>query len=125
MRIASVAALVGFSTLTIAELAKPDLGTFNLSPSSLKGIDRHHRVDALHGDSIQLRPRDYDPDEPADQETWEHFVLKGGALMCAMRNSDKFAGEWLNDARTPPSAASIWQDDLKRESHCAFAFILE
>ncbi|CAO2649457.1 Nn.00g068420.m01.CDS01 [Neocucurbitaria sp. VM-36] len=115
MRIASVAALVSHRILTIAELSKADTGTFNPSPPSPKGIDRHYRVDALHGDSIRLRPRDFDPDEPADQETWEYFVLKGGALMCAMRNSDKFAGEWLNDARTPPSAASVWQGDLKQE----------
>ena len=112
MRITSVAVLAVVVTLTICNIAKAVPKSY-IRPQLPPKIEDDPQ-DRL-GNSARLLPRDYDPDVLADQVTWDKFVLKGGALMCAMKNSDKFAGEWLNDARNPPSAASVWQGDLTRE----------
>lgn len=106
-------------TLTNGEISKDVRESFDLSrPLAKKQHDQHYRADVSQGDTMQLYPRHrqwYDPDVLADQTTWDRYVSKGRALMCAMRNSDKFAGEMLNDARSPASAASVWQGDLTRE----------
>ncbi|KAF1851022.1 uncharacterized protein K460DRAFT_271378 [Cucurbitaria berberidis CBS 394.84] len=106
MIVTLVAVVAGFTTLSVCEEFNAVPGSFNLSQSPPKTV---------HDNTLPLHSLDYSPDILADQVTWDRFVLKGGALVCAMRNSDKLAGEWLNDVRDPPSAASVWQGDLKPE----------
>jgi len=57
----------------------------------------------------------FDPNNVADDALWDRYVAKGYSLMCALRGSDQFAGEYLNDQRSPPSAASIWRGDFAQD----------
>lgn len=59
----------------------------------------------------------FDGDDIADDEDWAKYTSKGGALMCGLRGTDQTAGSLMNDRRNPPSAASIWNGDLRQELH--------
>jgi hypothetical protein len=50
-----------------------------------------------------------------DDDNWDKYVAKGNHLNCIMRASDAGAGFLIDDKRKPPSAASIWSGDLRRE----------
>ncbi|KAF1956344.1 hypothetical protein CC80DRAFT_362839, partial [Byssothecium circinans] len=54
-------------------------------------------------------------DEIAEDELWDKASCKGGRLVAAMLGTDEDAGKLIDDKRTPPSAASHWQGDLKSE----------
>jgi hypothetical protein len=56
----------------------------------------------------------YDPDDAASPKLWNRYIIKGGALMCALRHSDQFAGDYPNDDRDLKSAASRWRGEFQR-----------
>ncbi|OAL50382.1 hypothetical protein IQ07DRAFT_509705 [Pyrenochaeta sp. DS3sAY3a] len=61
---------------------------------------------------------DFDPSRwYADDELWERYVQKGEHLVCLMQATDRGAGFLIQDTRTPPSAASPWNGDLREELH--------
>lgn len=66
----------------------------------------------IHLPPVETGFDDWDVSSDAD---WELYTRKGGALMCGLLGTDQTAGRLLNDKRTPPSAASAWQGDLKEE----------
>jgi hypothetical protein len=57
----------------------------------------------------------FEDDDLASPEDFEKYANKGGALLCAMLGTDRTAGRLLQDARDPPSAASIWRGNLVEE----------
>lgn len=56
-------------------------------------------------------------DDLASSADFSKFADKGGALICALAGTDRTAGHLLGDKRDPPSAASIWTDNLKQALH--------
>jgi hypothetical protein len=74
-----------------------------LLDSSTAGTDSTVRIAA-----------DYDPNAYADAAMWTRYVTKGSALGCVMRYPDQFAGDYLNDDRTPKSAARRWPGGFRR-----------
>ncbi|KAF2637896.1 hypothetical protein P280DRAFT_85746 [Massarina eburnea CBS 473.64] len=69
---------------------------------------------ALVAPRSKLVPR-FDEDDVASNELWQRVTCKGGRLIAAMLGSDEDAGKLIDDKRTPSSASSVWQGDLKSE----------
>jgi len=68
---------------------------------------------ALSTNTTLLR-RFWDDDVSSDAD-WAKYTSKGGTLMCGLEGTDLTAGHQLWDTRTPPSAASVWNGDLRQE----------
>jgi hypothetical protein len=56
-----------------------------------------------------LHVRDFDPNNLADDATWEKFKCKGSKLVQAMKSSDAEAGQLMDR----PSAESEFRGDMK------------
>jgi hypothetical protein len=54
-------------------------------------------------------------DDYASEKDWDTYTHKGGALMCGLKGSDETAGRQIKDTRTPPSAKTQLNGDLKTE----------
>jgi hypothetical protein len=54
-------------------------------------------------------------DDYATQQDWDEYAYKGGALMCGLEGDDETAGGQMKDTRTPPSARTQFNGDLKTE----------
>jgi hypothetical protein len=74
--------------------------------------------------STRLPARELDPlrptiafwdDDYASDKDWDKYTHKGGALMCGLEGSDETAGGQMGDKRTPPSARTQFNGDLKTE----------
>lgn len=63
---------------------------------------------------IQTAGTDWDPNVIASDVNWNKYIEKGRWYRCLLSMSDKKAGKELFDPRTPPSAESVWDEDLER-----------
>jgi hypothetical protein len=115
MRVNAALVLASLCAVAISEAleVKPELSRHQLP--SLNATNFDDASGGLLGPESNTRPHiaGYDPAVIADQATWDKYAARGGQLMCVMRRSDKYAGTVMKDTRVPPSAESVWTDDLK------------
>lgn len=81
-------------------------------------VDHTPIVRDLNSNAILNSPppaQGFEYDDQASAIDWATYTNKGGALTCGLLATDQSAGQLLRDARTPPSAASLWCGDLKQE----------
>ncbi|KAH7070647.1 hypothetical protein BKA63DRAFT_493656 [Paraphoma chrysanthemicola] len=80
----------------------------------------HNSIDdrpSPYPDTVQTAGEKWNPANTASQAEWDRFRQKGNWLGCMTRATDEEAGKMWPDPlnRTPKSARSQWQGDLKTE----------
>ncbi|PVH95963.1 hypothetical protein DM02DRAFT_689119, partial [Periconia macrospinosa] len=111
--------LLAAATLGVAIISQVLTGTSRsndafLHPKKLDFQKSLRTTDDARNHTVNLAAR-YEPDSLADDALWERVSCKGGHLVAAMKESDEEAGIRIQDTRNPPSAASLWQGDLKED----------
>ncbi|KAJ4372914.1 hypothetical protein N0V83_003205 [Neocucurbitaria cava] len=109
---------LSFSIIAAAIVRTVASGLIYTQSSIDDAVDHTPIVRDLNSNAILNSPRPaqgFDDDDQASAIDWATYTNKGGAFMCGLLATDQSAGQLLRDARTPPSAASLWRGDLKQE----------
>lgn len=84
--------------------------------SNFTSVANHTATEATAFPTFDAHPETaFFDDDLASDVDWMKYSNKGGTLMCGLLGTDRTAGQLLGDMRNPPSAASVWQGDLKQE----------
>lgn len=77
-------------------------------------LDDFRLSEPLASSLIQTAEIEFDPKNIATDAAWAKYSAKGRWYGCLLDMQDEPCGRALGDVRSPPSAESVWQGDLRR-----------
>ncbi|KAJ4361646.1 hypothetical protein N0V95_001723 [Ascochyta clinopodiicola] len=109
--------IAGLATFAVGNAVVEPLASqsFYNTSNSLVAVPFGTLSNVKFSEQSLVQTANIDFNDIASDEAWNKYKAKGLYYGCLLDMSNENAGKAMNDLRTPPSAESVWQGDLRND----------